>query len=129
MAGAAALGGSTWQLEAFVEDGGLVPLLASTKITLEFFGKHLGGSAGCNRYNATYSADGERFCVLSPRQTRMICTRPAGVMEQERRFLSALRAVDSYRLADDRLELIGEGGKLACVFARVGRASRVSQPM
>jgi heat shock protein HslJ len=128
MTGSATLDGSAWRLEALVEGGQRVPVLAGTEVTLEFFGKNVGGSAGCNRYNATYSIEGDHLSVMTPRQTRMICPTPAGVMEQEGRFLSALQAVSAYRLADDRLELLGAAGTPICVFARAGQVP-TSQPM
>jgi heat shock protein HslJ len=129
MAGSSAvLDGSKWRLEALVEGGNRVPVLADTEVALEFAGKTVGGSAGCNRYNASYTADGDHLSVTAPRQTRMICPNPAGVMEQERHFLAALQAATTYRLADDRLELLGADGSPSCVFTRAGQAT-TSQPM
>lgn len=122
------LDGSKWRLEVLVEDGNRVPVLANTEVTLEFVGKTVGGSAGCNRYNATYTADSDHLSVTPPRQTRMICPSPAGVMEQERHFLAALHAASVYRLTDDRLELLGTDGTPSCVFTRAGQAA-TSQPM
>src|SRR5690242_6480961 len=111
MAGSSAtLDGSVWRLEALIEDGNRVPVLAGTQVTLEFAGKNLAGSAGCNRYNASYTADGEHLSVSHPRQTRMMCPKPDGVMEQEGRFLATLYGASAYRLADDQLELLGADG-------------------
>lgn len=129
MADVATLDGSAWRLEAFLGGGNRVPVLADTEVTLEFSGKNLGGSAGCNRYNATYTTDGDHLSVTPPRQTRMMCLSPAGVMEQERRFLSALQAASTYRLStDDQLELLDASGSPTCAFARAGQAP-TSQPM
>jgi heat shock protein HslJ len=128
MTGSATLDGSAWRLVALVEGGHRVPVLAGTEVRLEFSGKNVGGSAGCNRYNATYSIEDDHLSVTPPRQTRMICPSPAGVMEQEGRFLSALQAASVYRLAGDRLELLNAAGTPICVFARAGQAP-TSQPM
>ncbi len=128
MAGSTTLDGSAWRLEALIEDGKRVPALADTEVTLEFSGKQLGGTAGCNRYNATYSAEGDHLSVTPPRQTRMACPSPTGVMEQEQRFLSALQAAGAYRLDGDRLELLDASGRAICVFTRAGRAP-TSRPM
>src|SRR5262249_22748304 len=128
MTGSAALDGSTWRLEAVFEDGNRLAALANTEVTLEFVGEQVGGSAGCNRYSATYRADGAGLSVTAPRETRMICPSPAGVMEQERRFLSALQAARAFRLAGDRLELLGADGSPTCVLARAGTVP-TSRPM
>lgn len=129
MAGSSAtLDGSVWRLEALVEDGNRVPVLADTQVTLEFAGKNLAGSAGCNRYNSSYTVDNEHLSVSQPRQTRMMCPSPTGVMEQEGRFLAALHGVSAYRLADDHLELLGADGAPVCVFIRTGETP-TSQPM
>jgi heat shock protein HslJ len=128
MTGSATLDGSVWRLVALLEGGKRVPVLADTAVTLEFAGQNVGGSAGCNRYNATYTADGDHLSVTPPRQTRMICPSPAGAMEQEGRFLATLQTASAYRLTDDRLELLDADGSPIGVFRRAGQAP-TSHPM
>ena len=71
------------------------------------------GSAGCNRFTASYSQDGEKVTLGGAAATRMMCAGPEGVMEQEARFLKALETVATGRFEGDSLELRTAEGALA----------------
>ena len=68
------------------------------------------GFAGCNRFGATYTAQGGSLRFGPIRATRMACD--AG-MSLERDFLLALETVREYRVSDRRLELLGPNGTVA----------------
>ncbi|HZW05212.1 MAG TPA: META domain-containing protein [Anaerolineaceae bacterium] len=114
---------TTWTLVAFVENGVETPALAGSEITLAFEGNvlaeegKLAGSAGCNHYSARYQASGSGLTVQPPVSTKMFCAEPAGVMDQETRFLQALMDVTAYALTtDNRLTLSTADGR-SLVFA------------
>lgn len=122
----ASLEGTAWTLIAFVEEraveGMPVPLvmpedlLGETEITATFEDGTVSGSAGCNTYGAAYARDGSFLNLETPAATEMACTIPAGVMEQEQRYLGFLRDVTVYRIHGDQLWLeTGDGQGL--VFA------------
>lgn len=116
-----ALGGTSWRVTGY--DNGkkaVVSVNTRTRLTLEFEadGK-LGGSAGCNRYTARYTLDGKTLDIGPTTATRKSCTKPAGVMTREVRYLKALASAATYRLQGDRLELRTKGGALAVTLSAV----------
>lgn len=114
-----ALGGTSWRVAGY--DNGrkaVVSVNTKTRLTLEFeaYGK-LGGSAGCNRYTARYTLDGKALDIGPTTATRKSCTKPAGVMTQEARYLKALASTATYRLQGDRLEFRTKGGAVAVTLS------------
>lgn len=91
----------------------VVSVLSDSTLTMEFStdGK-VGGSAGCNRYTATYAATGRGLSIGPAAATKKMCARPEGVMEQEAAFLKALEGVAVARIDGDRLELRSAAGSL-----------------
>ncbi len=76
------------------------------------------GSAGCNRYNGTYSLDGNRI-AFNPAMaaTKRYCS-PEELMRQEDAFLKTLPGMAQATVnADGHLEL-GDGGNSTLVFRR-----------
>ena len=91
----AALPGSRWSATA-VNNGkeAVVSLLTGTEITAEFGSDGaLAGGAGCNRYTARYTLDGERVRITPPALTRRACE--ADVMQQEQDYTAALAGRDA----------------------------------
>lgn len=77
----------------------------------------VGGSTGCNSYNAEITGV---FTVGPANATQALCDTPAGIMEQESAYLAALSAAQGFSLEGDRL-LINTGlGEL--VFTNQGPA-------
>lgn len=108
----AALSDVTWTLEMLGTD----TALEDTDVTLTFAGDSMfAGSAGCNRYfgQLSLSTDSVRFGDAG--STMMMCSSPH--MEQEGRYLGALRRVTSYQMIDERLVLF-EGSIPALTFGR-----------
>ncbi len=95
----------------------VVSVIAGTELTADFGADGaLSGSAGCNRYTATYEAAGTSIKIGPVGSTRMACADPAGAMTQEMQFLQALATAATYRLDGDRLELRTADGALAASF-------------
>jgi heat shock protein HslJ len=115
------LAGTSWRATG-INNGrqAVVSLVAGSSVTMEFAadGK-VSGSAGCNRYTATYQADGRKLRFGPAAATRRMCA-AVGVMEQERAFLKALETVATMRMEGDRLELRTAEGALAATLVRNG---------
>jgi heat shock protein HslJ len=95
-----------------------------TTITARFEEGQMSGSAGCNRYWATYRAEGGEFRISSPiSTTRMACLR-SGVMEQEASYLAALEAARTYTISERRLLLRNADGEVLVRFQK----TRVMEP-
>lgn len=113
-----ALNGTEWTLTTL--RGG--PLVEGSNITLDF-GEHnydgFGGYSGCNWYGARYLATETTFSIVyGVGSTAMLCGSPAGVMEQEEAYGSALGDVTTYRVTDNRLEMADEGGDTVLTFTK-----------
>jgi len=101
--------GITWALTTFIEGETATPVLAETEITVTFEDGTASGSAGCNTYSAAYTF-GSFFTFEVPAATEMACSDPAGVMEQEQRYLGFLEDVTVYRINGNQLRLeTGDG--------------------
>lgn len=112
------LPGTAWRLSEIRDGTGApVPVLPGTEVTAVFSadGK-VTGSAGCNRYFAWYTTDGERITVTGAGSTKMFCGDPEGVMIQESRFLELLTAATSYSIDGKTLTLQGNAGQPLLVF-------------
>jgi putative lipoprotein len=103
---AATLVGTAW----LVEDIGGRAVVDGVRSTLTFeSAERVVGSTACNRYFAPVTLSGATLRFGTGGSTRMAC--PPPVMDQERRFLEALTAVRTYRLAGATLHLLDETGR------------------
>lgn len=114
-----ALEGPTWTLLAFVQpnpEDEAIPLptelLDGSEITARFAGGEVRGSAGCNRYHGSYTRRGDALILGPVAATEMACFEPAGVMDQEVRFLDLLARVAGYHIYGDRLWLGTDDGQI-----------------
>lgn len=101
------LSGTSWEVVGYNNGKqGVVSVLSGSQITVSFGedGK-VTGSAGCNRYFASYQQTGGELNIGSPGATRMFCAEPKGLMEQEQHFLAALQKAKRYQLDGDQLTL------------------------
>lgn len=107
--------GTAWQVTG-INNGreAVVGVLSGTTLTLTFTPDNkLSGSAGCNNYVANYTRTAAALDIGPAAATRMMCSQPAGVMEQEQQFLQALETVVSAQQEGNRLELRTASGALA----------------
>lgn len=107
--------GTEWQLLGF-RDGNLFdPVPDDVQITIRFADGSVNGSAGCNNFMGTYTADGATLTFSPLASTRMLCA--PDVMEQEDRFLSIAGTIETAEITfDDRLVLAPASG-MTLVFA------------
>ena len=68
------------------------------------------GSAGCNRYSASYRLSGDSLSFGPAISTKMACEQG---MDLETAWLGALAKVVSYSATDSTLTLLGDGGPVA----------------
>jgi heat shock protein HslJ len=108
--------GPDWQLTVYNNGrGGLTTPILDTTITAQFDGKgNVAGSAGCNRYRATFATEAETLSIGPAASTRRLCPEPEGIMEQELTFLALLENVVTYSISGNQLDLKNaEGTSLA----------------
>ena len=114
------LAGTSWVVTAYNNGKQAVTsVLSGTTLTAEF-GKdgNLSGSSGCNTYNGAYKVNGSQITIGPLASTRMACADPAGVMDQEMQYLSALQSAATYQIQGNTLELRTQDGALAADFRR-----------
>lgn len=114
----AALTDVTWRATVYNNGrGAAVSLIDGSEITATFGTDGvLSGSAGCNRYHAAYVVEGASITIQAPASTRMACSEPEGVMQQEQEYLNALSTAANYAIQGDRLELRTAEGALVASF-------------
>ena len=107
----ASLAGTHWRLVtlggAAIDTSGREPY-----IVRDAHGRLMGGT-GCNSFAGGYVVDRAFLTFGQVATTRMYC---ANVWRQERAMLDALPRVSQWRVAGDRLELIGGNGLVLAVF-------------
>ena len=108
-----------WVATSFLQGDGVSSPLAGTEVTAEFGADGtLAGSAGCNTYHASYTADSGRISIDEPATTRKACEKPPGIAEQEQAYLAALPLAVSYRVEGSRLSLLTEKDTFVAIYER-----------
>lgn len=113
------LAGTSWIVTAYNNGREAVvgPILG-TELTA-VFGEDgsLSGSAGCNSYRTSFETTAEGGISIGPAAiTRMMCSTPEGIMEQEAEFLAALETAATYQVQGDMLQMRTADDALAAVF-------------
>jgi heat shock protein HslJ len=85
------------QLVSYGPAGAEQPVLEGTQITATFSDAEVAGSAGCNNYTGALTAVNDYFTVGPIVTTQQACSDPAGIMEQEQAYLTALEGTTGYR--------------------------------
>jgi heat shock protein HslJ len=76
------------------------------------------GSTGCNRFTGSYIRRGVDGVEVGPLAvTKMFCSQPEGVMQQEARLLHLLDMADSYTASRDRFSLEVDGSTVLVYYA------------
>lgn len=95
----------------------VVGSLAGTEVTAIFGADgNLTGTAGCNNYRAGYQVDGNNVTIGPVATTRMLCSEPEGIMEQETEYLRAIENAATYRIDRQQLWLFFENESIAAIF-------------
>lgn len=123
---AQSLAGTSWRVTGYNSGKeAVVSVRTGTSMTMTFTADaRVSGSAGCNRFSASYQLDGGKLSFGPPAATRKHCPKPEGVMEQEQRFLAALATVATARFEGDRLDLRTAADALAMTLAKQASRSR-----
>ena len=80
-----------------IEDIGGEGVIDNSPATLVFGSDgRLSGDASCNRLIASYTVQGEKITISPAGLTMMAC--PPALMDQERKLVDLLGAVDAYRI-------------------------------
>ncbi len=110
--------GSSWRL-AFCTNGsgGVVSVLKNTSVNITFDEEgNLAGLAGCNSYWGTYATEDNKLSIGPVGSTEQSCAEPAGIMEQEKAYLKALRDAATFNIKGDTLELRSGDGSLLALY-------------
>ncbi|HRQ41315.1 MAG TPA: META domain-containing protein [Chloroflexota bacterium] len=95
----------------------VVGVLEGTTLTAVFGADGaLTGSAGCNNYNASYTAEGDQISIGAVATTMMACEAPEGIMQQETAYLAAIELAMTYQISGNTLELRDANGALQASY-------------
>lgn len=110
--------GTNWTLDSFYTADAVSSVIAGTTITAVFDkdGK-VTGSAGCNRYFASYTVKGTSMSIGSAGSTMMYCISP-GVGQQESTYLASLGRAATFTITGDRLSLADTKGTTLLSFTK-----------
>jgi len=110
--------GTNWTLDSFSTADAVSSVIAGTTITA-VFGEDgsITGSAGCNRYFASYNATVTSLTVGAVSSTKMHCTGP-GVMQQEMTYLASLSRAAAFSITGNRLSLADANGTTLLSFTK-----------
>lgn len=95
-----------WKLESIA--GGDTKALFADQIptmTFDFEENRLGGNAGCNRYNATYTIKGAEITVGPVMSTRMACPN----MEGEAKYTNSITGTSTLEVSTSKIFFMKEG--------------------
>ncbi len=110
------LAGTSWDVVNYNNGNeAVVSVLEDTELTAVFEAEQVSGSAGCNNYFGSYSADEGAIEIGPLAATRRACA-GEGVAEQEAEFLAALESAATYSINGDRLEMRTAEDALAVVL-------------
>jgi heat shock protein HslJ len=100
------LDGTNWELLSI--NG--ADIIDGSQITAEFTEGQMGGTAGVNRYFASYEVDGAALTIGPAGSTMMMG--PEDLMQQEMVFLAALGTAESFQIEGDTLQIVYSDGHL-----------------
>lgn len=94
------LADTSWALIGLDESG----LINGSFVGITFYADGtLNGDSGCNDYSSSYIVSGDNISVGEIASSSAFCATPAGVMEQEQSYWSALRSVVRFELQSSTL--------------------------
>ena len=115
------LEGVEWKVTGFNNGRqAVVSAVTGTTLTLNFENGMVRGSSGCNTFRAPYTSDGNRLTIGAAATTRKMCA-GEGVMEQEQKFLAALKTAKVWTIESGTLDVHRADGQ------RVLNATRESR--
>ena len=113
------LNGTGWTLSGYLHNVTLMQALSGTTVTLDFGDdRRITGSAGCNRYFASYEMKGTAITIGPAGSTMMYCDTP-GVMDQESTYLALLSQAMTFTIEGDRLTVSDAKGITILSFEKI----------
>jgi heat shock protein HslJ len=114
------LAGTSWQVISYNNGkGGVVSVILDTEITANFGEDgQVTGSGGCNNYFGPYETQGDNISMGPFGATRMMCSEPEGLMDQESQYLAALESAATYKIEGGKLSMRTAEGSMAVNFQR-----------
>jgi heat shock protein HslJ len=107
--------GTTWTLTTIASGDAVSSVLMGTEVTAEFTADGtVSGSAGCNRYNGSYTWTGDQLSFSALASTKMACA--DDVMAQESAFLASMGEVASFAIEGSQLTVSDASGALLLGF-------------
>lgn len=108
---------TNWTLQSYADATGvLVSGYNGTEVTAQFNSAGtVTGSAGCNRYFATYTVKDYTLSIMTPGLTKMYCPSP-GVMKEEAVFVLRLPQASAIRIHGSDLNIYDNTGQPILVF-------------
>jgi heat shock protein HslJ len=108
-----------WIVTGINTDDAIVSPIVSVELTALFADDgSLTGFAGCNDYTTSYTADTGNIEIEPPASTKMFCSEPEGLMDQEAAYLAALDAATQYAFNGPTMDLLDGEGKSLVTFTR-----------
>ena len=111
---ATVLDDTNWSLRTITTGGSTTPVADGAGATLDFVAGDAGGSAGCNRFSASYTADATTLTFGPIMTTRIACDGPSTALGTS--YLGALPTVASYTAAGGTLTLMDASGGAVLTF-------------
>ncbi|HLF90471.1 MAG TPA: META domain-containing protein [Anaerolineales bacterium] len=108
------LDNTNWQLSGIAEGDAVVSTWIDEKINITFENGQISGSAGCNRFFAEYTLDGEKLALGVIGATEMACEDE--IAQREATFLAALAQTTGYRIERSTLTLLDANGNVLMSF-------------
>jgi heat shock protein HslJ len=107
--------GSAWEVIGYNNGKqAVISVLTGTTLTIKFDKDgNVSGNAGCNTFSGAYTLTGNQIKIGPLASTLMACSDPAGIMDQESQFLTALQSAATYQIEGMVLELRNSDGALA----------------
>ena len=108
-----------WTVTGVNTGDAVVSPIVGTELTAMFADDgSLTGSAGCNSYTTSYTADAGDIEIEPAASTKKLCPEPAGIMEQEAAYLAALGAAATYGFNGPTMGVSDSEGKKLVTFTR-----------
>jgi len=94
----------------------VLPQRPEPHLVLHSENRRLAGSGGCNRFQGSYTLEGESLAFAQVASTMMACV---DGMEQETAFFRTLESVRAWKIRGDGLELLDGSGRVVARFVAV----------
>jgi heat shock protein HslJ len=97
------LAGTAWELESIGEPEDEIVAIEGTHPTLNMFVDRYVGFSGCNWFLGVYAVSDDTLRFQTPASTRLYCTEPPDVMNQEATYMTALVNITEFQMEGDKL--------------------------